>query len=71
MTYYVVFYRFKGTDIWLPAEQQSIPHSYESYPVLHEARNKAEAFAAKFSNEGGDNKYEVRVVDVTITPPEG
>lgn len=70
VTYYTVFYRFKGTKVWLPADRRSIPNSYESYPVLYEGRERADRFASDFE-KAGDEKYEARVVEVTVTPPEG
>ncbi len=68
MTYYVVFYRVRGAKDWMFADQHSIPHTYRSYPVLHEDREWADVFAVAFVNTGGAG-YETRVVEVTITPP--
>lgn len=65
--YYIVLYRFKGTDIWMPADERSIPHTYESYPVLYEYRERAERFATEFVKTGGD-RYETRVDEITIDP---
>lgn len=72
MAYFVVFYRV-GRSTWLLADEQTIPNSYESFPVMYQRKERAERAAAEFAKEYkpfGDSRCETKVVEVTVTPPE-
>lgn len=68
MTYFVVFYRQTGFEVWWLADQRSIENTYQNYPVMWQTREKAEGWAAGFRKECGDG-YETAVVEITVTPP--